>query len=176
MHARTALAAFMEDARSMLAGGVKEESLQRVGRHLAQVSREPGFVPDTEMQSLHSSQASFALLQTDPDGLTLMLARFTSTEETPVHDHGSWGVACVLQGRDRYRHWEAAEGGVRILYEKELGPGEFVTWPAPPRDIHSQQGIDGDALELVLFGKNVASIPRRYFDPQTGEVRTALPR
>jgi predicted metal-dependent enzyme (double-stranded beta helix superfamily) len=129
------------------------------------------------MHSLHGSDASFKLLQSDPDGLTLMLARFPESAETPVHDHGSWGVACVVSGRDRYRHWKLDPAdGVRILYEEELAPGAFVTWLDPPRDIHSQRGIGGDAMELVLFGKNVTVIPRNYYDPETGKVRTALPQ
>jgi len=65
---------------------------------------------------------------------------------------------------------------VRLLYEKVLGPGNFVTWQEPPQDIHSQQGVGEPALELVLFGKNVMALPRRYFDLKTGKVTTALPQ
>jgi len=102
--------------------------------------------------------------------MTLMLSRFSPDAATPVHDHKSWGVACVVRGRDRYMHWElTGEGGVRVLYEKELGPGSFVTWLGPPHDIHSQQGIDGDAMELVLFGTNVTATPRNYYDATTGQ-------
>jgi len=170
------VAAFMAEARGLLAGGIDEATLEAVGRRLAEAGLEPGFVPEAEMRSLHNSDSTFTLLQSDPDGLTLMLARFSPKAETPVHDHNSWGVACVVKGTDRYRHWQLNEtGGVRILYERELRPGHFVTWLDPPRDIHSQQGVGGDALELVLFGKNVMTIPRRYYDPETGEVRTALP-
>jgi predicted metal-dependent enzyme (double-stranded beta helix superfamily) len=170
------VAGFMAAARALLSGGVTEDSLGAVGRLLATASSEPGFVQESEMRSLHGGDSSFMLLQTDPDGLTLMLARFSPTEETPVHDHSSWGVACVVKGRDRYRHWEVGDGGrVRVLYEKELGPGSFVTWLDPPRDIHSQQGIGDVALELVLFGKNVTRVARHYYDPKTGDVRTALP-
>ncbi len=106
-----------------------------------------------------------------------MLAQFSAREETPVHDHNSWGIACVVRGKDRYRHWHHDdEGRLKLLYEKELGPGSFVTWLDPPHDIHSQQGIGEAALELVLFGKNVMVIPRNYYNPETGEVRTALPQ
>ena len=109
--------------------------------------------------------------------LTLMLGKFSPKEETPVHNHSSWGVACVVQGRDHYRHWHHDdEGRLKVLYEKELGPGSFVTWLDPPHDIHSQQGIGDPAFELVLFGKNTMSIPRSYYNPETGEVRTALPQ
>ena len=136
----------------------------------------PGFVPDAEMKSLHGGDSSFTVLQSDGDGLTLMLARFSAAEETPVHDHGSWGIACVIRGRDRYRHYRIDDGNVTLLYEKELPAGEFVTWPDPPHDIHSQQGIDEPAWELVLFGRDVTRIPRHYHDLETGKVKTALPQ
>ena len=167
----------MSRAREMLAGGVNDQSLNAVGRLLSELSRAPGFIPQTEMKSLHGGDTTSAVLQTDPDGLTLMLGQFSAKEETPVHDHNSWGIACVVKGRDRYRHWHHDdEGRLKLLYEKELGPGSFVTWLDPPHDIHSQQGIGEAALELVLFGKNVMVIPRNYYNPETGEVRTALPQ
>ena len=161
----------------MLADGVSDRSLNAVGRLLSEVSRDPGFIPQADMKSLHGGDTTSSVLQSDPDGLTLMLGRFSPKEETPVHDHNSWGIACVVQGRDRYRHWHHDdEGQLKILYEKVLGPGSFVVWLDPPHDIHSQQGIDEPALELVLFGKNVMVIPRNYYNPETGEVRSALPQ
>ena len=171
------VAEFMTEARELLRGGVDEHSLEAVGRRLAQLGRDSGIAAGEEMSALHAGDSSFRVLQSDPDGLTLMLASFSPAEETPIHDHNSWGVACVVKGVDRYRHWTAApKGGVQVLYEKELRAGDFVTWLDPPRDIHSQQGVGESALELVLFGKDVMKIPRRYYDPMTGEVRTALPQ
>jgi predicted metal-dependent enzyme (double-stranded beta helix superfamily) len=171
------VAEFMSRARELLANGAGETSREAVGRLLSEDSRKPGFVPEAEMRSLHGGDSTFTILQSDADGLTLMLARFSAHEETPVHDHGSWGVACVVRGRDRYRHYHRDQGGrVTLLYEKELEPGMFVTWPDPPNDIHSQQGIDEAAWELVLFGKDVTRIPRHYHDLETGKIRTALPQ
>jgi predicted metal-dependent enzyme (double-stranded beta helix superfamily) len=170
------VAEFMARAREILSGGVDEQNRNRVGRLLAESSREPGFVPETEMRSLHGGDSTFTILQSDADGLTLMLAKFSPAAQTPVHDHGSWGVACVVRGRDRYRHYRTDHGKVELLYEKELDPGSFVTWPDPPEDIHSQQGIDEPAWELVLFGKDVTRIARHYHDLETGTVRTALPQ
>lgn len=176
MQRAAGVAEFMAQARAVLSAGVSKERLDEVGRLLAASSGEPGFVSESGMRELHGGSASFTILQTDDDGLTLMLARFTPSE-TPVHDHNSWGVACVVRGLDRYRHWGMGGGGrVEVLYEKDVAPGEFVTWLDPPHDIHSQQGVDGDALELVLFGKKVMEMQRRYYDPATGEVRTGPPR
>lgn len=173
----------MSGARAILAPGVTRDALERVGRLLAAAAADPGFVPAAELSSLHGGDSAATILRSDPDGLTLMLARFSDREETPVHDHGSWGVACVVSGRDRYRHWRRTDDGsdperaaLGVEYERELGPGDFTFWSDPPADIHSQQGIGAPALELVLFGKNVAHIPRHYFDTGTGAVRTALPQ
>jgi len=168
------VADFMVRARELLASGVDQSGLDAVGRLLAERSREPGFVTAGEMQRLHGSESSFTILQSDPDGLTLMLSRFSPEAPTPVHDHKSWGVACVVAGRDRYKHWEEAPGGgVRVLYEKELDPGTVVTWLGPPHDIHNQQGIDGDAMELVLFGTDVTKTTRNYYDAETGRPITS---
>jgi predicted metal-dependent enzyme (double-stranded beta helix superfamily) len=170
------VADFMVQARDVLAPGVDEERLERVGRMLSEASRQPGFVTESEMRTLHGSESSFTILQTDADGLTLMFSRFSPSEETPVHDHSSWGVACVVRGKDRYRHWHHDdEGRLKVLYEKVLGPGDFVVWLDPPHDIHSQQGIGEAAFELVLFGKDVTVIPRHYYDPVRGTVKTGLP-
>lgn len=167
----------MAEARDLLASGVTEDRLLEVGARLSAASREHGFVDESNMRRLHGGDSSFTVLQGDPDGLTLMLARFSPDEETPVHDHSSWGVACVVRGQDRYRHWHHDdEGRLKVLYEKVLNPGEFVVWMDPPHDIHSQQGIGQPALELVLFGKDVTVVPRNYYDPETGKVRTALPQ
>ena len=55
------------------------------------------------------------------------------------------------------------------------GPGHVTWWFDRPHDIHNQQGVGGPVRELVLFGRNTSRIPRRYFDPEAGTVREALP-
>ena len=167
----------MRDARALLADGITAEALELVGRLLGTAGGQPGFLTAGEMRNMHGGDSQFTVLQSDPDGLTLVLGLFSAREETPVHDHGSWGVACVVRGIDRYRHWEL-DGArpLRLLYERELTPGSFVTWLDPPLDIHSQQGVGEPALELILFGKNVMTLPRHYYDAKTGGVRTALPQ
>src|SRR5207247_7314007 len=119
----------MVRARELLAGGVEEHRLKAVGRLLAEASHEPGFITETEMRTLHGTGSSFTLLQSDPDGLTLMFSRFLPDEETPVHNHGSWGVACVVSRRDRYRRWQLdADGTGKVQDETALGQGQYVLW------------------------------------------------
>lgn len=172
---------FMADARATYAAsGSSEAGREQLGALLQRLARVPGLIPEDGLLALHGGEATATVLASDgAEGLTLMLARFLAP--TSVHDHGSWGVACVIQGRDRYSTWELVDTAadpthaeVRLKSEQDMGPGDVVSWGGPPHDLHAQQGVDGPAWELVLFGRNVTMLPRHYYDPASGVVRTAL--
>jgi len=111
-----------------------------------------------------------------------MLARFRADAPTPVHNHNSWGVICVIRGRDRHILWAREDDGsqpgrarVRVVDSRELGPGDVAWFPDVPADIHSQQGIGGDAWELVYFARDPTIRSRLYFDPDRELVEERAP-
>jgi ketosteroid isomerase-like protein len=69
-----------------------------------------------------------------------------------VHDHGSWGAAVVLDGRDRYERFTVVDGRAVLDTTFWLEPGEAVWWLDPPGDVHRQEAAVGGATELVLVG------------------------
>lgn len=177
------LARLFTDARAALAQhGVTDAGLAAVGEHLAAVAIEP-WVLEVELAPKHGGASESRVLRSDgPDELTLTLARFKEEQATGVHDHGSWGVAVVVDGHDRYQRWERLDAGdvegrarLRLVEEVIVGPGHVTWWFDRPHDIHNQQGVGGPVRELVLFGRDTSRIPRRYFDAEAGTVREALP-
>jgi hypothetical protein len=56
------VADFMARARQLLAGGVDENTLDQVGRLLAEESKQPGFVHEADMKTLHGGDSSFTVL------------------------------------------------------------------------------------------------------------------
>ncbi len=171
---------FVEEAETIVSSnGLTEDSFREVGSRLQKLAR-PGLISEEHLSSLHGSGATATILARGAGGSVLMLARFPSEAETPIHNHNSWGVACVIQGRDRYRKWERVDDGsdperaeIKLSLERELGPGDFVWFGEPPDDIHSQQGIGDAAWELVYFGRDPNAQPRAYFDPSIGTVTYA---
>lgn len=185
MSIQEAVAQFIERARAVLApAGATEDALREIGSMLQALAQTPDLIPTEQGATMHQSDATSTILHSDGrDGLTLILAKFPETAPTPIHDHNSWGVACVVSGRDLYQHFERLDDGtnpahaqVHLLYKRELSPGDVVMWASPPNDIHCQQGVNGPAWELVLFGVNAMALPRRYFDIDTGVVREAMPQ
>jgi hypothetical protein len=159
------------DGRSATVRQSIADALRRLGTEL--VVR-----PETALSGLHGAGASATVLARAADGPVLMLARFPSDAPTPVHNHNSWGIVCVVLGRDRYLRWERHDDGsdpdharLTLAQEVELGVGDVMFLDEPPGDIHSQQGIGGPVWELVFFGRDPDAAPRAYFEPDAGTVK-----
>jgi predicted metal-dependent enzyme (double-stranded beta helix superfamily) len=168
----------MGDAEALLQQhGATDQGFAAVGRLLRRLAQEPELVSHDRLPQLHGSGATATILARGRNGEALMLARFPAEAATPIHNHNSWGVLCVISGRDKHIGWRRLDDGstaghaqVARGQERELGPGDILWFGPPPYDIHSQQGIDGAAWELVFFGRDPDAQPRSYFDAESGTV------
>jgi len=180
---QSGLQQFFRAARDLLAEhGPGAESFARVGALLRPLAVDSNLVDPSRLATLHDSSAGFSILGHGDGGSTLMLARFPAAAPTPVHNHNSWGVICVIRGRDRHILWAREDDGskpgrarLRVVESRELGPGEIAWFPDAPGDIHSQQGIGGDAWELVYFARDPTTRSRLYFDPDRERVEERAP-
>lgn len=177
----------MSEARSAIDQfGETDEAMTTIQAALAKLARQPGLKDRADLDELHgsSSMAAAALASEGENRITLFIVRFAANSSTPVHDHLTWGVIHVLEGRDRYIQWERLADGtahdraeLRVKSDRILEPGQSVYWLAPPNDIHSQESLSSVVWELVLSGKNLIADGitqhRHYFDPKTGRVTKA---
>jgi len=174
---------FFGAAEDLLAEhGPGAESFARVGALLQRLAVDSNVVDPSRLAALHDSSAGFSILGHGDAGSTLMLARFPADAPTPVHNHNSWGLICVIRGRDRHILWAREDDGsrpgqarVRVVESRELGAGDIAWFPDVPDDIHSQQGIGGDAWELVYFARDPTTRSRLYFDPDHERVEERAP-
>jgi predicted metal-dependent enzyme (double-stranded beta helix superfamily) len=180
---QSGLQQFFRAAEDLLAEhGPGAESFARVGSLLRPLAADPNLADPSRLAALHGSSAGFSILGHGEGGSTLMLARFPADAATPVHNHNSWGVICVIRGRDRHVLWARDDDGsqpgrarVRVVESRELGPGDIAWFPDVPGDIHSQQGIGEDAWELVYFARDPTTRSRLYFDPDHERVEERAP-
>ncbi|MGN6566015.1 MAG: hypothetical protein ACTHMU_25435, partial [Thermomicrobiales bacterium] len=105
------IAEFIADAKTIVpADGADPGPAGReaLGAHLRRLARNPDILERTGLtrqprQGTHGMDIRGGEIHKEPDGtLALMLARFPHEAETPIHNHNSWGVVCVVAGRDRY--------------------------------------------------------------------------
>jgi predicted metal-dependent enzyme (double-stranded beta helix superfamily) len=177
------LAQFFRAAEGLLAEqGPSASTFARIGTLLRPLAADPKLADASRLAALHDSSAGFTILGHGDAGSTLMLARFPANAPTPVHNHNSWGVIRVIRGRDRHILWAREDDGsqtgkarLRVVESRELDPGDTVWFPDVPDDIHSQQGIGGDAWELVYFARDPTTRSRLYFDPDRERVEERAP-
>ena len=177
-----AILAFHHDAQDILdRQGDTPEARAAIEAALQRLALVPDVLPRVALAQLHDTGSTATILHQGPDGRgALMLLRLPSEAPTPIHNHNTWGVACVIEGRNRYWNWRRLDDGadphkadIRLVEVIDHGPGESVAWGDPPQDLHAQQGIDEVAYEFVFFGRNPNLQPRAYFDPETGTVAYA---
>lgn len=182
MNRETAINEFITDVKVILADeGPTDTGLRRVAERMRAITTEPSLTETPEeFGNAHDGVGRQSRpLYTDETGLTLVRARFPSETNTPIHNHGTWGIIAVYAGVDRlqeYRRLDSGDGEgyaeIEAAAERILRPGDTAIIPHPPQDIHAQQGAEGTAaLEFVLFGKNAMEIPRLYFDPAAKTAR-----
>lgn len=175
--------ALSDAARAVERYGVTDSAMVEIRAALARLATQPALKDGAQLRQIHGSSSSNAavLASRGDDSLTLFLTRFEPGHATPVHDHQTWGVLYVLEGRDQYVQWDAEypQGGhdradVHMASGTLLVPGASVFWFPPPHDLHSQQAMDGVVWELLIAGRNFLSPSvmghRHYFDTKTGDV------
>lgn len=181
MERDTVISAFIADVKAILADeGATDAGLQQVAARMKAITTEPSLTETPEeFGNAHDGGRQSRPLYTDETGLTLVRARFPAETNTPIHNHGTWGVIAVYAGVDRLQEYRRLDSGddegyaeIALAAERILRPGDTAIIPHPPQDIHAQQGAEGTAaLEFVLFGKNAMEIPRLYFDPEAKTAR-----
>ncbi len=187
---KQAIDATLADARHAIdARGVTDAGLSEIGASLAQLAKTPGLIDGTGMHPIHGSplMSQRTLASEGPDGINLYLSRFERGAKTPVHDHATWGVVHVLEGRDRHIRWERQDEGpvtdhasLRSVEERIVSAGQSVHWFPPPGDIHSQEALDAVVWELVVTGCDLTHATdgdhRHWFDLKTGSVSHRPPK
>ena len=180
----------MADARLALSEhGETDAAMKKIQAALARLATVPGLRERAKLGPLHgaATMAAGKLASDGEDKISLFVGRLAANTTTPVHDHLTWGVLHVLEGRDVYVPWQRIDSAgdphraeLRRMEPLTLEPGQSTYWLGPPRDIHSQQTGPNDVWELIVTGKNVlgegVTLHRHYFDPDSGRVTGSADR
>jgi 3-mercaptopropionate dioxygenase len=112
------------------------------------------------------------LLHAEPGGSFSVSAMvWLPGQLTSIHDHVSWCVTGVLQGREYEEVFTPADGGRALeIVARNLNPAGSVSGFAPPGDIHRVRNTgDEVAISMHVYGADISrlgsSIRREYTLP-----------
>lgn len=103
------------------------------------------------------------LLHAEPSGLFSVVALvWLPGQETPVHDHVSWCVTGVYEGREieqRYRLASAGPGEKLVATERLVNSAGDVNGFIPPGDIHLVRNPGpGPAISIHVYGADISRL------------------
>ncbi len=133
---------------------------------LQEATKDPGeLLSDLEprgrvvSRSLHSSPA-----------LSVYLIVWAPGFVDPPHDHRLWVAVGVLAGHEANSLYRPGPGGLELLHEMVVRAGETLTLaPAQVHGVHNPG--DSFAVTIHVYGGDIATTPRSFWDPLTGQER-----
>jgi predicted metal-dependent enzyme (double-stranded beta helix superfamily) len=88
---------------------------------------------------------------------------------TPVHDHLAWGLVGLYQGEQDEEIYARRDGGLELVEQRALGPGDFYVLIPPRADIHRVRTTSEEAsVSIHLLTNDTGCVWRHSYDTETG--------
>ena len=91
---------------------------------------------------------------------------------TPVHDHLAWGLIGLYRGNQDEEIYRQVAGGLELVRQRPLEPGDFYRLLPPLDDIHRVRTTsDVTSVSIHLLASDTGCILRHTYDERSGEAR-----
>ena len=171
----SALTSFISDAEQCL------DDPQAIGDRLRDLLADDGWLAPEHRVADRDHYRQHLLHVSPTRRLSIVALVWLPGQRTPIHDHVSWCVVGVYEGRERETRFRAIEAdGARWLEEVDsidAEPGHVEVIVPSVEDIHAVTAVaDGPTISIHVYGADIerlgSSIYRRFDDwPVRGAVR-----
>jgi predicted metal-dependent enzyme (double-stranded beta helix superfamily) len=144
-----------------------------VGERLRALLAQDGWLaPEHRVPDLHHYRQH--LLHVSPcRRLSIVALVWLPGQRTPIHDHVSWCVVGVYEGRERETRYRAVEAGgerhLEAIGSVDAHPGHVEVIVPSVEDIHAVTAVgEGPTISIHVYGADIerlgSSIYRRFDD------------
>ncbi|WP_435930421.1 cysteine dioxygenase [Dryocola sp. BD613] len=151
----------------------QEQPLLEKGRRLlSELVATDDWLPEASAAP-HPHHYQQHLLYADPQGrFSVVSFVWGPGQQTPIHNHGVWGLIGMLRGAERSQFYAKVNG--KWLPEGNattLTPGEIETVSPNAQDVHQVSNAFDDrvSISIHVYGANIGAVHRRVFTADGGE-------
>lgn len=118
------------------------------------------------------------LLHADPDDRFCVVSFVWGPgQQTPIHDHCTWGAIGMLRGAEVGQAYaQGAAGMVETGEAERLDPGDVAFVSPAIGDIHVVRNAYDDqvSISIHVYGTDIGKQSRHVFDAATGAMKTFI--
>ena len=170
---------FLDAVRPAIAGASSPEgACDAIRPRFAELLADDGWLPPEYQAPVPESGmgggiGQWLLYRAGDGSLSLFSLVVPSGSATPVHDHLAWGLVGLYRGtQDEEVFAEADGGGLALVEQRALEPGDFYALIPPRDDIHRVRTTSPEpSVSIHLLTNDTGCVWRHTFDPESGERR-----
>lgn len=163
---------FVADVERIVETGGSEQTLTaQVADSLRKLVERRTFLEEWQKAPIGEGYAMYPL-HVDPDGrFSVAAAVWGVDQQTPIHDHGTWGVIGIYQGSELEIRYDPPDGGAPVrIDEHHLHEGDVTVCCTTDADVHSVAcASQVPCIGIHVYGADIGTLPRRTYDADTGE-------
>ncbi|MCT4703972.1 cysteine dioxygenase [Enterobacteriaceae bacterium H20N1] len=140
--------------------------LEKGHRLLSELVRHDDWLPEVAAIP-HPQHYQQHLLYADPQGrFSVVSFVWGPGQQTPIHNHGVWGLIGMLRGSERSQFYARVNG--KWVPEGEavtLRPGDIETVSPGAQDVHQVSNAFDDrvSVSIHVYGANIGAVQRRVY-------------
>lgn len=147
--------------------------LRAVADAMKPLLRDAGWLP-APFLAAHPEHYQQYLLYCDPfERFSVVSFVWGPGQQTPIHDHLTWGVVGQLRGREVSTNYKRGKGQALVVASVDtLDVGQTIAFSPEQGDIHQVvNSSDNVAISIHAYGANIGRIERHVYDAATGATR-----
>ncbi|QQG48503.1 MAG: cysteine dioxygenase family protein [archaeon] len=165
---------FAADAERELAGGAG--ALGRLKPLLQRLVQGEGSIPAAAFLPRKDRFAMNLLHLPQDKSFSIIGGVWTPGQTTPIHDHLTWAMVGVYEGKEREALFRRMDDGkvpgrasLELVSEKDNEKGNVTV--LGEAGIHRVDNpFPGHAYSIHVYGRDIGPTKRHSYDPETGEV------
>jgi len=167
---------FLDTVREAIASSASpEEACEAIRPRFADLLADSAWLPDAYMAPVPGSGmgggiGQWLLFRAGDGSLSLFSLVVPPGSATPVHDHLAWGLVGLYRGRQDEEVYAERNGGLDLVEQRALEPGDFYVLIPPRDDIHRVRTTSAEpSVSIHLLTNDTGCVWRHQFDLESGE-------
>jgi 3-mercaptopropionate dioxygenase len=141
----------------------------------AQLLADPTWLPERFQEGdpesgMGGGIGQWLLFRAEDRSLSLFSLVVPSGAQTPVHDHLAWGLVGLYRGTQDEDIYAERDGGIELVQNRALVPGDFYALIPPTDDIHRVRTTSPQtSVSIHLLTNDTGCVWRHAYDAESGE-------